>query len=111
MSVNDVIAEKFTQPIQILNFQSLLRSRYQPGIRQRFNRPPIDPVGCAESLSFLVFFMETIHRLLVLMLAIQVIRHVMYDRIEHPVQEDFQHILIINRHCTGKKYRQSGVLI
>ena len=27
------------------------------------------------------------------------------------MQEDFQHILIINRHCTGKKYRQSRVLI
>lgn len=55
--------------------------------------------------------MKTIHWLLVLMLAIQVIRYVMYDRVEHPVQEDFQHILIINGHCAGEKYRQSGVLV
>lgn len=55
MSVNDVIAEEFTQSIQILNFQSLLRARYQSGIRQGFNRPPIDPIGGAEPFCFLVF--------------------------------------------------------
>ena len=52
--------------------------------------------------------METIHRLFVLMLAIQIIRHVMNDRVEHPVQEDFQHILIINRHRTGKNIASLG---